>query len=121
LRRKYVPVGIVDEDGDTADDTAGEGVGAARAGVVILVSTAGRLGAAPQSGRFPRSLPNEPLPPLPAIQYKISKGQVRMFIQIKSRITYHKSHELVAHNHGDQREEQRHLARKSYGLVQLAL
>lgn len=82
MLRNYVPVGIIEGDGDAAEDTAGEGVGAARAGVVTLVSTAGRLGAAPQSGRLPRSLPNEPLPPLPATQNRFSKGQVRRFYPI---------------------------------------
>lgn len=66
------PVGIEDEDGDGADDTAGDGVGAARAGVITLVSITGRLGgAAPQSGRLCRSLPKEPLPPRPAYEPRL--------------------------------------------------
>jgi hypothetical protein len=60
------PVGA--EDGEGPDESAGDGVEVGLLGVLPLVevSTTGRFeGAATQSGRLCRSLPNDPRPPRP--------------------------------------------------------
>ena len=58
--------GMDDEGSEGATDTVEMGLGAGRLATGVnslVVSTAGRFdGAAPQSGRPPLSLPNEPLP-----------------------------------------------------------